>query len=203
MRSAYALRLERKILETAISLHFSSQKDHISRPSHIFFIKNAAMSTPPSSPSVDHTAIADLQNAAAASTTHALPLRAGAATALAFSTTGKRHSTQDRDGTVSGASSPIKKRDNNVSVRLHDSAGEVSAGNELIGSATTPSLLTAIPSITPSPPTQEEDSVPTPIVLPTAPPKRPKPNTTRMNPKQSNYYSKLNSLRTLAGIYSR
>ena len=46
-RRAYALGTEHKILDTVISLHFFSHQDHISRPSHIFFIKNATMSTPP------------------------------------------------------------------------------------------------------------------------------------------------------------
>ena len=101
-RRAYALGTEHKILDTVISLHFFSHQDHISRPSHIFFIKNATMSTPPPPPSANHSAITDVQTAAAASTTPALPLRHGAATAL-FSSSGKRHSTQDCDGAVSGA----------------------------------------------------------------------------------------------------
>ena len=159
------------------------------------------MSTPPPSPSVDHTAIADLQTAAAASTTPALPLRDGAATTLLFSASAKRHSTKDRDGTVSGASSPVKKRvdnrsspskrvsiDDNVIIHLPDPSADTLEVNSSFESATTPSIATAIPSVTPSPPTQDEDDgVPNPptVLRPPAPPKRRKSSTPRIDVKQS------------------
>ena len=110
MRSAYALRSERKISDTDNYLPFFHRQ--ITSLSHRpnFFYQNTIMSTPPPSPSVDYMAIADLHTAGAASTTPAPPLRDAAAAVLAFSSSGKRHSTEDRDGTVSGTSSPVKKR---------------------------------------------------------------------------------------------
>ena len=166
------------------------------------------MSTPPSSPSLDHTAIADLQTAHAASTTPALPIRDGAASALSFSASAKRHSTQDRDGTVSGASSPVKKRvdgrssphkrvsiDGNVPLRVRDDSAGVLTANSSFGQAFTPSLSTAIPSITPSPPTQDEvqDAPASPVVIPSVPPKRSKSKPSKIDLRNSKCLSSIRS----------
>ena len=74
MRSAYALRSERKISDTDNYLPFFHRQ--ITSLSHRpnFFYQNTIMSTPPPLPSVDYTAIADLHTAGAASTTLAPPL---------------------------------------------------------------------------------------------------------------------------------
>ena len=55
------------------------------------------------------------------------------------------------------------------------------------GQAITPGLSTAIPSITPSPPTQDdnEDSPASPVVIPSLPPKQSKSKTSRIDPRNS------------------
>ena len=137
------------------------------------------MTTPPSSPLVDHSAIAGLQTAASTAATPGPPIGAGAASALTFDSTNKRHFTYGRDRAVLGVSSPAKKRldarlspRKGVSINRCDVSEDEGALN-IEGLSVTPHPdVHAIPSITPSPPTEMEQSVEPPMPPSTAPPKK-------------------------------
>ena len=70
------------------------------------------MALPPPSPDLDKDAITDLQTGAPDSPTPSLHADDVALATALFGATNKRHSSDGRDGSVSGANSPMKKKIN-------------------------------------------------------------------------------------------
>jgi hypothetical protein len=93
-----------------VNLSFFPSRTSKNRQNRHFISIISTMSTPPPSPVLYRDAVAALHTSSDDPPTPSRQSAAAAVAARLFESTNKRHSSDDRDGTVSGANSPLKKR---------------------------------------------------------------------------------------------